>query len=151
MITQFKQLVLNRDITAHLTTIRNFMNNAHTFMDSGTISKDKFKEKLKMICYPLTLSFIEDYEKDMVPFDVRWAINDVETNAFQAQNSIYWPPKVLDLVHNIRLFLPVAIYSEISDETDDSTGQQHNHYKATTTTTAYWTLGFLLCYHHHHQ
>ena len=37
---------------------------------------------------PTFLSFIEDYGKDMVPFDVRWAINDVENNAFQSHNSI---------------------------------------------------------------
>lgn len=35
-----------------------------------------------MFWYPLVQSFIGDYGKDMVPFDARWAINDVETNAF---------------------------------------------------------------------
>ena len=48
-----------------------------------------------MVWYPLVLSFIDNYEKDMVPFDVRWAMNDVKTYAFGAQNTT-WPPKVLD-------------------------------------------------------
>lgn len=74
------------------------MNNGHTLMDSGTISKYKFKEQLQMIYYPLVLSFIEDCGKDMIPFDVRWAINDVETSLFQVQNSTNWPQKVLFFV-----------------------------------------------------
>ena len=48
-----------------------------------------------MVLYLLVLSFIDNYEKDMVPFDVRWAMNDVETYAFGAQTTT-WPPKVLD-------------------------------------------------------
>ena len=54
-----------------------------------------------MVWYPLVLSFIDTYEKDMVPFDVRLAINDVETHAFGAENTT-WPPKVLDFIHNRR-------------------------------------------------
>lgn len=60
-----------------------------------------------MIWYPLLSSFIEDYGNDMVPFNVRWAINDVETNKFQALNSTNWPPKVLDSIIHKKIFLPV--------------------------------------------
>ena len=86
---------------AHLTAIKDFMDNGHTLMNSGAITKDKFKEQLQMVWYPLVLSFIDTYEKDMVPFDVRLAINDVETHAFGAENTT-WPPKVLDFIHNGR-------------------------------------------------
>ena len=47
-----------------------------------------------MVWYPLVLSFINNYEKDMVPFDVRWTMNDAETYVFGAQTTT-WPPKVL--------------------------------------------------------
>lgn len=40
-----------------------------------------------MFWYPVVLSFIENNGKDMVPFYVRWVIDDVETNEFQANNS----------------------------------------------------------------
>ena len=49
----------------------------------------------------VALSFIDTYEKDMVPFDVRLAINDVETHTFGAENTT-WPPKVLDFIHDRR-------------------------------------------------
>ena len=48
-----------------------------------------------MVWYPLILSFINNHEKDMIPFDVRWAMNDVETYLFGAQTTT-WPPKILD-------------------------------------------------------
>lgn len=48
---------------------------------------DKVKEQLQMIWYPLVLLFIKNYGRDMVPFDVRWEINDIETNTFEAENS----------------------------------------------------------------
>ena len=37
----------------------------------------------------------------MVLFDIRVAINDVETRAFGAESS-NWPPKILEYIHNGR-------------------------------------------------
>ena len=71
------------------------MHNSRTLVDSGTITNNKFKEQLRMVWYPLVLSFIDNYVKDIVPFDVRWAMNDVETYALGAHTTT-WPPKVLD-------------------------------------------------------
>ena len=71
------------------------MHNGRTLVDLGTITNNKFKEQLRMVQYPLVLSFIDNYKKDMVPFDVRWAMNDVETYVFGVQTTT-WPPKVLD-------------------------------------------------------
>ena len=68
---------------SHLTAIKGFMDNGHTLMNSGAITRDKFKEQLQLVWYPLVLSFIDTYEKDMVPFDVRLAINYVETFTLQ--------------------------------------------------------------------
>ena len=48
-----------------------------------------------MVWYPLVLSFIHNYEKSMVLFNVRWAMNDVETYAFGTQTTT-WLPKILD-------------------------------------------------------
>ena len=45
--------------------------------------------------------FIDNYEKDMVPFDVRVAINDVETRTFGAMTN-NWPPKILEYILNGR-------------------------------------------------
>ena len=64
------------------------MHNGRTLVDSGTITNNKFKEQLRMVWYPLVLSFIHNYEKDMAPFDVRQTMNDVEAYVFGAQNTI---------------------------------------------------------------
>ena len=71
----------------NLITIKDCMHNGRTLVDSGTITNNKFKEQLCMVWYPLVLSFIDNYKKDMIPFDVRWAMNDVETCEFGAQNT----------------------------------------------------------------
>ena len=55
-----------------------------------------------MVWYPLVISFVNNYGKDMVPFDIRWAMNDVETYAFGAQPTT-WPPKVLDNNNKIHI------------------------------------------------
>ena len=47
------------------------------------------------------LSFIDNYEKDVVPFDFRVAINDVKSRAFGAKTS-NWPPKLLEYIHGGR-------------------------------------------------
>ena len=52
-----------------------------------------------MVWYPLVLSFIDNYEKDMVPFDIKVVINDVETRAFGTEAS-NWPPKILEYIHD---------------------------------------------------
>ena len=71
------------------------MYSGRILVNSDTITNDKFKEQLRTVWYPLVLSFINDYEMDMVPFDVRMAINNVETYAFGAHTTT-WPPKVLN-------------------------------------------------------
>ena len=53
-----------------------------------------------MVWYPLVLSFIDNYEKDMIPFDVQVAIHDVETRGAKTSN---WPPKILEYIHNGRI------------------------------------------------
>ena len=58
------------------------MHNGRTLVASGMITNGKFKEQLRMVWYPLVLSFINNYENDMVPFDAMWAINNVEMYAF---------------------------------------------------------------------
>ena len=78
------------------------MHNGRTLVDSGTITNIKFKEQLWMVWYPLVLSFTNNYGKDMVPFDIRWAMNDVETYAIGAQSTT-WPPKLLNNNNKIHI------------------------------------------------
>ena len=74
------------------------MHNGRSLVNSSIVTNNNVKEQLWMAWYPLILSCLDNYEKDMVPFDIRWAINDVETHAFgtQAQTTNTWSPKVLD-------------------------------------------------------
>ena len=72
-----------------------------------------------MVWYPLVLSFNDNYQKDMVPFDIRWVINDAETYAFGTQTTT-WPPKVLNnnglhtlcMYHITFTMPPVLVYSK---------------------------------------
>ena len=101
--------------------IKDSIHNGRTLVDSGTITNNKFKEQLQMVWYPLVLSSIKDYEKDMVSFDVRWAMNDVETYAFGAHTTT-WPPKVLHwatdftfcMYHITFTIPPVLVYKKYS-------------------------------------
>ena len=79
--------------------IKEFMDNGHTLIDSGAITIDKFDKQLQMVWYLLVLSFIDNYEKNMVPVDIRVAINDVETRAFGAETS-NWPLNFFEYIHN---------------------------------------------------
>ena len=42
-----------------------------------------------MVWYSKVLLFIDNYEKDMVTFDLKWAINDVEIYVFGAIKTSY--------------------------------------------------------------
>ena len=105
MKTPFDTIMCSKRYIAHLMAIKEFMDNGHTLIDSGAITIDKFDDQLRMVWYPLVLSFIDNYEKDMVPFDIRVAINDVETRAFGAETS-NWQPKILEYIHDGRA-LPI--------------------------------------------
>ena len=95
MKTPFISVSYSTKYFKHLIAIKDCIHNGRTLVDSGTITNNKFKEQLLMVWYPLVLSYISYYEKDMVPFDVRWAMNDVETYVFGVKTT-NWPPKVLD-------------------------------------------------------
>ena len=95
MKTPFISVSYSRKYFKHLIAIKDCMHNGRTLVDLGTITNNEFKEQLCRVWYPLALSFINNYGKDMVPFDIRWAMNDVETYAIGAQSTT-WPPKVLD-------------------------------------------------------
>ena len=64
------------------------MHNGRILVDPGTIANNKFKEQLRMVWCLLVISLINNYEKDMVPFDVRWTMNDVETYAFGTETTV---------------------------------------------------------------
>ena len=68
----------------HLTAIKDYTHNGRTLVDSDTLTNNKFMEQLQLVQYPLALSFVDKHKKDIVSFDVRWAMNDVETHAFGA-------------------------------------------------------------------
>ena len=61
--------------------------------DENRISKDEFRLRLGKTWLPLTKSFIKEFGKEMVPFDVRFAINDVETEGL-GLSATEWPAKV---------------------------------------------------------
>lgn len=107
----FKIIGAQQRCTTNFTAIMEFMDDGYKLIKPGTITRDKFREHLQIIWYLLVLSFIDKYGKDMVLFYVRQAINDVETNTFQAYNTTNWPIKVLDHFHDGSTLPPVTLYT----------------------------------------
>ena len=54
--------------------IKIFMEFGHESVYLGILIKEKCKLQLKHIWYPMVLSFINEYGKDMIPFDLKWII-----------------------------------------------------------------------------
>ena len=95
MKTPFISVSYSRKYFKHLIAIKDCMYNGRILVDSGTITNNKFKEQLHMVWYPLVLSFIDNYQIDIVPFNVRWAMIDAETYIFGGKTTT--PPlKVLN-------------------------------------------------------
>jgi len=72
---------------------KNTIGNLVQTYENKSISEIEFKSTLAKIWIPLTSSFIDKYGKEMVPFDVQIAINDVEVNALKI-NTTKWPAKL---------------------------------------------------------
>ena len=49
MKTPFDTIMCSKRYTAHLIAIKEFMDNGHTFIDSGAITIDKFNKQLQMV------------------------------------------------------------------------------------------------------
>lgn len=64
-------------------------------MDIGLITKTGLCSRIAKEWYPLTIQFMRIYGKEMVPFDVRWAINDVERNCIKTRQTTTWPLNVI--------------------------------------------------------
>ena len=80
-------------------------------MDSGTINRDEFKEHLQIIWYPLLLSFINEYGKDILSFHVIQVINNMKTNTVVEENNSNFLPKVLNCIHEQNSLPPVDLYT----------------------------------------
>ena len=93
MKTPFISVSYSRRYFKYLIAIKNCMHNGRTLVDLDT--KDKFKEQVQMVWYPLVLSFVNIDKKYIAPIEIRWAINDVKTYTFGVQTTT-WLPKVFD-------------------------------------------------------
>ena len=74
--------------------IKNMIAHANKLRDMSIITEQGLKTRIATIWYPLTVKFIKRFGKEMVPFDIRWAINDVETYVFESTPT-GWPSHVL--------------------------------------------------------
>ena len=68
------------------------------YIHEGTLSEHDYMMKLAFDFTPLMNKFIGKYGKDMVPIDLRVAINDIEINVFDTEHITDWPK--LALLHD---------------------------------------------------
>ena len=94
MYTPFKSMGEWNEYKNKTTEIKTMLAKAKELRKMSIIAEEGFKTTIADVWYPLTLKFVMVYGKEMVPFDIRWEINDIEKNCFEAQQTV-WPRHVL--------------------------------------------------------
>jgi hypothetical protein len=61
------------------------------YIHEGTLSEHNYMMKVAYDFNPLMYKFIRKWGKDMVPSDLRVAINDIEINLFDTEDVTDWP------------------------------------------------------------
>ena len=95
MKTPFKSINAQQTYTTRLMVVKEFMDSGHEIIYLCLLTNGKFKSQIKKIWCHMVISLINDYGKDMILLNVRWAINDVKVKAFGSKNQTTWHPKVL--------------------------------------------------------
>jgi hypothetical protein len=65
------------------------------YIHEGTLSEHNYMMKVAHDFNPLMYKFISKWGKDMVPIDLRVAINDIEINVFDTEHVTDWPKLAL--------------------------------------------------------
>jgi len=94
LMTPFTSMEEWNTYNEKLTKIKSVIADSMDLLENGMITMVGLSSRIANDWYPLTVQFIAIYGREMVPFDVRWAINDVEKNCFLAMPST-WPRRVL--------------------------------------------------------
>ena len=94
LMTPFKSMDEWNEYRDKTDEIKNVIAKANHLREMGVISEMGLRTRIANVWYPLTLQFVKQYGKEMVPFDIRWAINNVEENCFESSLT-KWPRHVL--------------------------------------------------------
>ena len=94
MMTPFKSMEEWNEYKFKSTEIKTMLAKARELRNMSIITEEGFKTKIANVWYPLTLKFVMMYGKEMIPFDIRWEINDIEKNCFEARQTV-WPRHVV--------------------------------------------------------
>jgi hypothetical protein len=65
------------------------------YIHEGTLSEHNYMMRVAYDFNPLMYKFINKWGKDMVPIDLRVAINDIEINLFDTEHVTDWPKLAL--------------------------------------------------------
>ena len=94
LMTPFKSMEEWNEYKSMTGEIKTTLAKARELRNMSIITEQVLKAKIADEWYPLTLRFVMMYGKEMVPFDIRWSINEVEKNCFEARQTV-WPRHVI--------------------------------------------------------
>ena len=100
LMTPFTSVKEWRAYQAKVTEIKSGISDARNLMNAGIITNDEFKSRVTGNWYPLTQKFMKEGEKKMVPFDIHWAINDVEEHTLEITQTS-WLSHVLYIENHV--------------------------------------------------
>ena len=69
MKTPLKSIDAQQIYTTRVLAVKEFMDNGHKNINLGLLTNVKIKLQIKMIWYPMVVSFINNYRKYMIPFN----------------------------------------------------------------------------------
>ena len=94
LMTPFSGVKEWRAYEENVREIRTVLADARNLKNAGIITKEGYVSRVAARWYPLSLTFIGEWGTEMVPFDIRWAINDIEEHALAIRQTS-WPSHIL--------------------------------------------------------
>ena len=94
LMTPFTSVKEWRAYQAKVTEIKSGISDARNLMNAGIITDKAYKSRMSCYWYPKTKQFMNEWGTEMVPFDVRWTVNDVEDTILEMKQT-QWPSNVL--------------------------------------------------------
>ena len=94
LMTPFVDVKEWREYQEQVTQINLVISDTRNLLNAGIITDKAYKSRVTCYWYPLVLQFVAQWGTEMVPFDVRWVVNDIEENTLEITQTS-WPCHVL--------------------------------------------------------
>ena len=94
LMTPFVSVKEWRTYQEKVTEIKSGISDARNLLNAGIITDKAYKSRMSCYWYPKAKQFMIEWGTEMVPFDVRWTVNNVEDTILEMEQT-QWPSHVL--------------------------------------------------------